>query len=407
MLGQMQDWPLLVHKIIDHASLYHGDREVVSRSVEGPIHRTNYREIGLRARKVAEALNRLGIQPGDRVATLAWNTWRHLESWYGIAGIGAVYHTLNPRLFPDQLVYIANHAEDKVLFFDITFADLVAQIAPKLKNVELYVAMTDAAHLPKANIPNLVAYEEFIAGCSGTFEWKEVDEKTACGLCYTSGTTGNPKGVLYSHRSNVIHALMAAQTDAQGISNRDAILPVVPMFHANAWALAFTAPMVGAKLVLPGPKLDGPSICELLTDEVVTMTAAVPTVWLALLQYLEQTGKTLPHMKRVLIGGSACPRSMIETFEKKYDVQVIHAWGMTEMSPLGTMATLKHHIAEMPWDKQLDYKCKQGHPVFGVEMKIVDDKNKELPRDGKTFGRLKVRGPAVAKGYYKGAGKEA
>ncbi|MGZ6010083.1 MAG: 3-(methylthio)propionyl-CoA ligase [Rhizomicrobium sp.] len=407
MLGQMQDWPLLVHKIIDHASLYHGDREVVSRSVEGPIHRTNYREIGLRARKVAEALNRLGIQPGDRVATLAWNTWRHLESWYGIAGIGAVYHTLNPRLFPDQLVYIANHAEDKVLFFDITFADLVAQIAPKLKNVELYVAMTDAAHLPKANIPNLVAYEEFIAGCSGTFEWKEVDEKTACGLCYTSGTTGNPKGVLYSHRSNVIHALMAAQTDAQGISNRDTILPVVPMFHANAWALAFTAPMVGAKLVLPGPKLDGPSICELLTDEVVTMTAAVPTVWLALLQYLEQTGKTLPHMKRVLIGGSACPRSMIETFEKKYDVQVIHAWGMTEMSPLGTMATLKHHIAEMPWDKQLDYKCKQGHPVFGVEMKIVDDNNKEMPRDGKAFGRLKVRGPAVAKGYFRGEGQDA
>ncbi|MGZ5932982.1 MAG: long-chain-fatty-acid--CoA ligase, partial [Rhizomicrobium sp.] len=307
----------------------------------------------------------------------------------------------------DQLVYIANHAEDKVLFFDITFADLVAQIAPKLKNVELYVAMTDAAHQPKANIPNLVAYEEFIAGCSGTFEWKEVDEKTACGLCYTSGTTGNPKGVLYSHRSNVIHALMAAQTDAQGISNRDAILPVVPMFHANAWALAFTAPMVGAKLVLPGPKLDGPSICELLTDEVVTMTAAVPTVWLALLQYLEQTGKTLPHMKRVLIGGSACPRSMIETFEKKYDVQVIHAWGMTEMSPLGTMATLKHHIAEMPWDKQLDYKCKQGHPVFGVEMKIVDDNNKEMPRDGKAFGRLKVRGPAVAKGYFRGEGQDA
>ena len=407
MLGQMQDWPLLVHKIIDHASLYHGDREVVSRSVEGPIHRTNYREIGVRARKVAEALNRLGIQPGDRVATLAWNTWRHLESWYGIAGIGAVYHTLNPRLFPDQLVYIANHAEDKVLFFDITFADLVAQIAPKLKNVELYVAMTDAAHLPKANIPNLVAYEEFIAGCSGTFQWKEVDEKTACGLCYTSGTTGNPKGVLYSHRSNVIHALMAAQTDAQGISNRDAILPVVPMFHANAWALAFTAPMVGAKLVLPGPKLDGPSICELLTDEVVTMTAAVPTVWLALLQYLEQTGKTLPHMKRVLIGGSACPRSMIETFEKKYDVQVIHAWGMTEISPLGTMATLKHHIAEMPWDKQLDYKCKQGHPVFGVEMKIVDDDDKEMPRDGKAFGRLKVRGPAVAKGYFRGEGQDA
>jgi fatty-acyl-CoA synthase len=407
MLGQMQDWPLLVHKIIDHAALYHGDREVVSRSVEGPIHRTNYRDIGIRARKVAEALNRLGIKEGDRVATLAWNTWRHLESWYGITGIGAVYHTLNPRLFPDQLVYIANHAEDKVLFFDITFADLVAQIAPRLRNVELYVAMTDAAHLPKANIPNLVAYEEFIAGCSGTFEWKEIDEKAACGLCYTSGTTGNPKGVLYSHRSNVLHALMAAQTDAQGVSGRDTILPVVPMFHANAWALAFSAPMVGAKLVMPGPKLDGPSICELLTDEVVTLTAAVPTVWLALLQYLEQTGKTLPHMKKVLIGGSACPRSMIETFEKKYDVQVIHAWGMTEMSPLGTVGTLKHNVVDMPWEKQLDYKCKQGHPVFGVEMKIVGDDDKEMPRDGKAFGRLKVRGPAVAKGYFRGEGQDA
>ena len=407
MLGLMQDWPLLVHKIIDHAALFHGDREVVSRSIEGPIHRTNYREIAVRARKVAEALDRLGIKPGERVATMAWNSWRHLETWYGIAGIGAVYHTLNPRLFPDQLIYIANHAEDKVLFFDATFADLVAQIAPKLKSVELYVAMSDAAHLPKANIPNLVAYEEFIAGSSGRFEWKEIDEKSACGLCYTSGTTGNPKGVLYSHRSNVIHALMAAQTDAQGISSRDCILPVVPMYHANAWALAFSAPMVGAKLVMPGAKLDGPSLCQLLTDEVVTLTAAVPTVWLALLQYLEQTGKDLPHMKRVIIGGSACPRSMIETFEKKYDVQVIHAWGMTEMSPLGTLGTLKHHVAELPYQQQLDFKCKQGHPVFGVEMKIVDDGDKELPRDGKAFGRLKVRGPAVAKGYFRGEGQDA
>ncbi len=407
MLGLMQDWPLLVHKIIDHAALYHGDREVVTRSVEGPIHRTNYAQIARRARRIADALHRHGIAPGERVATLAWNTWRHIETWYGITGIGAVYHTLNPRLFPDQLVYIANHADDKVLFFDITFASLVEQIAPKLPNVKLYVAMTDAAHLPKANIPNLVAYEDFIADADETFEWKEVDEKAACGLCYTSGTTGNPKGVLYSHRSNVIHALMAAQPDVQNLSGHDCILPVVPMFHANAWALAFSAPMVGAKLVMPGPKLDGPSICELLTDEVVTMTAAVPTVWLALLQYLEQTGKTLPHMKRVIIGGSACPRSMIETFEKKYDVQVIHAWGMTEMSPLGTMATLKHHVRELPYAQQLDYKCKQGYPSFGVEMKITDDDDKELPRDGKAFGRLKVRGPAVASGYFRGEGQDA
>ncbi len=407
MLGQMQDWPLLVHKIIDHAAQYHGEREIVSRSVEGPIHRTTYSEIARRARKVAEALDRLGIKEGDRVATLAWNTWRHVETWYGIAGVGAVYHTLNPRLFPDQIVYIANHAGDKVIFFDITFADLVAQIAPKLPGVELYVAMTDAAHLPKAGIPNLVAYEEFIAGCSDEYEWKDVDEKAACGLCYTSGTTGNPKGVLYSHRSNVLHAMICAQTDAQGVGSRDSILPVVPMFHANAWGLAFSAPMVGAKLVLPGPKLDGPSVCELLTTEKVTMTAAVPTVWLTALQYLEQTGQKLPDLNRVMIGGSACPRSMIETFERKFHVQVIHAWGMTEMSPLGTIGTLKHHVAEMPFEKQLDYKCKQGHPVFGVEMKITDDANNELPRDGKAFGRLKVRGPAIASGYFRGEGQDA
>ncbi len=407
MLGLMQDWPLLVHKIIDHAALYHGTREVVTRSVEGPIHRTNYSQIAARSHRIADALAKHGIAPGDRVATLAWNTWRHIEAWYGITGIGAVYHTLNPRLFPDQLVYIANHAEDKVLFFDITFADLVAQIAPKIPSITLYVAMTDRAHLPKAAIPNMIAYEDFIADADETYPWKEVDEKAACGLCYTSGTTGNPKGVLYSHRSNVIHALMAAQPDAQNLSGRDSILPVVPMFHANAWALAFSAPMVGAKLVMPGPKLDGPSICELLTDEVVTMTAAVPTVWLALLQYLEQTGKTLPHMKRVIIGGSACPRSMIETFETKYGVDVIHAWGMTEMSPLGTMATLKHHVAALPHAQQLDYKCKQGYPSFGVEMKITDDDDKELPRDGKAFGRLKVRGPAVASGYFRGEGGDA
>ncbi|HEV2650496.1 MAG TPA: 3-(methylthio)propionyl-CoA ligase [Rhizomicrobium sp.] len=407
MLGLMQDWPLLAHKIIDHAALYHGDREVVTRSVEGPIHRTNYREIGARARKVADALDRLGIKSGDRIGTLAWNTWRHLETWYGITGIGAIYHTLNPRLFPDQLVYIANHAEDKVLFFDITFADLVAKIAPQLKSVELFVCLTDAAHLPKADIPNLVAYEEFIAGANANFQWKEFDENTACGLCYTSGTTGNPKGVLYSHRSNVLHAFMAVQIDAQGFGNNDAILPVVPMFHANAWALVFAAPMVGAKMVMPGAKLDGDSVCELLTDEKVTLSAAVPTVWLALFQYLEQTGKTLPNLKKVLIGGSACPRSMIESFETKYDVQVIHAWGMTEMSPLGSLGSLKHKLADLPYEQQLDYKVKQGHPPFGVEMKITDDEGRELPRDGKAFGRLKVRGPCVVKGYFRGEGADS
>ncbi len=406
MQGLMQDWPLLVHKIIDHAALYHGDREVVTRSVEGPIERSNYRRVAARARKVAAALDARGIKLGDRVATMAWNTARHLEAWYGIAGIGAIYHTLNPRLFPDQIAWIANHAADRVLMFDITFADLVAQIAPQLKSVELYIALTDRAHLP-AGIPNCVAYEDFIAEARGDFAWKEFDEQTACGLCYTSGTTGNPKGVLYSHRSNTLHAMMTCFNDTMGFSSRDAILPVVPMFHANAWGTSFSAPMTGAKLVFPGAKLDGPSVCQLLTEEKVTMTAAVPTVWLALLQYLEQTGKTLPDLKRVLIGGAACPRSMIETFEKKYGIQVIHAWGMTEMSPLGTLGTMKAKMAALPPERQLDYKVRQGHPPFGVEMKIVDAEDRELPRDGKVCGRLKVRGPAVAKAYYGGDGASA
>jgi len=407
MLGLMQEWPLLVHKIIDHAALYHGEREVVTRSVEGPIVRTNYREIARRSRQMAHALDRAGFTLGDRIATLGWNTARHMEAWYGIAGLGAIYHTLNPRLFPDQLAYIVNHAEDAALFFDITFAELAEQIARKSPSVRRYVALTDRAHLPDVDLPNLTAYEDFIADGSKDFPWKGFDEHTGCGLCYTSGTTGNPKGVLYSHRSNVLHALIGGQGDALGVRNADTVLPVVPMFHANAWAMAFMAPFSGTKMVLPGPKLDGDSLCELLTNERVTIAAGVPTVWLGLIQYLEKTGKTLPDLKRVLIGGSACPRSMIETLERKYGIEVTHAWGMTEMSPLGTLGTLKANFSELPYERKLDYKCKQGHPPFGVEMKTTDDDNRELPRDGKAFGRLKVRGPAVAKGYFRGEGTEA
>ncbi|MDE2014358.1 MAG: long-chain-fatty-acid--CoA ligase [Alphaproteobacteria bacterium] len=407
MLGLMQDWPLLVHKLIDHAALNHGSREIVTRSVEGPIVRATYGQIAARARRVAAALDRFGVRPGERVATLAWNTAQHLESWYGIAGLGAVYHTLNPRLFPEQIAWIANHAEDKVLFFDLSFAGIVEQIAPQVPSIKLFVALTDRAHLPEAKIPDLVAYEDFIAAVDDGFAWRTFDENTACGLCYTSGTTGHPKGVLYSHRSNVLHAFIAGQADALGARGADAILPVVPMFHANAWALAFLAPMIGAKLVMPGPKLDGPSIYELLESEAVTMTAAVPTVWLALLQYLETTGKTLSHLKRVVIGGSAAPRAMIETFETKYGVEVAHAWGMTEMSPIGTVGTLKAGMEKLPYQRQLDYKVKQGRPPFGVEMKIVDDEDRELPRDGQAFGRLKVRGPSIAKSYFRGEGAGA
>jgi fatty-acyl-CoA synthase len=407
MLGLMQDWPLLVHKIIDHAAINHGDREIVTRSVEGPIRRTDYRTIRSRARRLAKALDKHGVRFGDRVATLAWNTDRHLETWYGITGLGAIYHTLNPRLFPEQIVYIANHAEDRVLFFDTTFSKLVADIAPKMPSIKLFVAMTDRDHLPSEKIPRLISYEDFLDSAKDEFEWREFDENTACGLCYTSGTTGNPKGVLYSHRSNVLHAFIAAQTDAMGVGGKDTVLPVVPMFHANAWALAFVGPMIGAKLVMPGAKLDGPSIYELLDTEKVTMTAAVPTVWLMLLQELEKTGKMLPHLRRVLIGGSAVPPSMIEVFEKKYDVEVVHAWGMTEMSPLGTLGTLKAKMVDLPFEEKLAFKIKQGHTPFGVEMKIVDDEDRELPHDGKAFGRLKVRGPAVAKAYFKGEGKGA
>ncbi|HTT82756.1 MAG TPA: long-chain-fatty-acid--CoA ligase [Rhizomicrobium sp.] len=402
MFGLMQDWPMLVHKVIDHAALYHGDREVVTRSVEGPIHRTNYREIHARARRMASALERIGIMPGDRVATLGTNTWRHLEAWYGIAGMGGVYHTLNPRLFVDQIVYIANHAGDRALFFDACFAQLIAEIAPRLETVTHYIVLSD--RVPDGMSAPVLDYEGFIACGDENYVWRSLDENAACGLCYTSGTTGAPKGVLYSHRSNVIHALMACQADAFGVRSTDAIMPVAPMFHANAWAIAFVAPMIGAKLVLPGPKLDGASVYELLDTEKVTLTAAVPTVWLTLLQYLGETGRMLPHLKRVLIGGSACPRKIIESFEKTYEVDVVHAWGMTEMSPLGTLTAA---VAGLPESERIAQKLKQGHPVFGVEMKIVDDGNCELPRNGKAFGRLKVRGPAIAKGYFRGEGIEA
>ena len=400
MLGLMQDWPLLIHRVIDYAAIQHPNRSVVSRSVEGPLHRTTYAQIRQRSLQLAQRLHRDGIGIGDRVATLAWNTARHLESWYGITGVGAIYHTLNPRLFEDQLVYIANHAADRLMFLDLTFVGLAEKIADRLPTIERYVILTDAANMPKTSLKNAVAYEDYIAEADGDFKWVEVDENTAAGMCYTSGTTGHPKGVLYSHRSNLLHAMAAAMPDYLSLASRDVVMPVVPLFHANSWSLAFSAPMTGAALVMPGPKLDGASVFQLIEDEGVTMSAAVPTVWLGLLQYLESSGEKLTRLKRVTIGGSACPRAVTEAFETKYGVTVSHAWGMTEMSPLGSFCTPKPETAALTGSELYDLKQKQGFAPFTVDMKITDDDGMALPWDGTTFGRLKVRGPAVSKAYF-------
>jgi fatty-acyl-CoA synthase len=401
MLGLMQDWPLLIHRVIDHAAIQHAKREIVSRSVEGPIHRTTYASLRRRSLQVAKRLAADGIRQGDRVATLAWNTWRHLEAWYGITGLGAVYHTVNPRLFDDQIVYIVNHAEDRLILLDLTFVPLVERLAPRLSSIERYVILTDGARLPETSLPNAIAYEDWLSEADEDFAWASFEENTAAGLCYTSGTTGEPKGVLYSHRSNILHSLSVNGADFLGIGSRDTAMPVVPLFHANGWSFAFSAPMAGATLVLPGAKLDGPSILELLETERVTLTAAVPTVWLALLRHLEATGATLSTLKRVVIGGSACPRAMTEAFETKYGVTVAHAWGMTEMSPLGSVCSIKPDYGDIGGEALLNLKVKQGHPPFGVEFRITDDENRDLPWDGSTFGRLKVRGPAVARAYFR------
>jgi len=406
MLGLMQEWPLLIHKIIDFAAIQHPNREVVTRLVEGPIHRTNYRGVRARALQVAQRLEREGVKLGDRVATLAWNGHRHLEAWYGITGVGAIYHTVNPRLFAEQIVWIMNHAEDRFVFVDLTFVPLLEAIADKLPTVERYVVLTDAAHMPATKLKNAVAYEDWIGEVDGDFRWAEFDEHTAAGLCYTSGTTGHPKGVLYSHRSNVLHSLFSTGLDCLPVGPESCVLPVVPMFHANSWGLAFSAPMRGAKMVMPGARLDGASVYELLETEKVTFTAAVPTVWLMLLGYLQKEGKKLSTLKTVIIGGAACPPSMIKAFEDDYGVEVRHAWGMTEMSPLGSVGSIKPQPAGATHEDIFAIKCKQGWAPFGVEMRIVDDENRPMPWDGKRFGRLKVAGPAVAKAYYKGEGGE-
>ncbi|MDX2236116.1 MAG: long-chain-fatty-acid--CoA ligase [Hyphomonadaceae bacterium] len=404
MLGSMQDWSMTLDKILDHARVTAPRREIVSRSVEGPIVRTTYAALWTRAKQVSHGLHDAGIAVGDRVATLAWNSARHMEVWYGASGVGAVLHTINPRLFPEQIVYIANHAADRILFLDLTFVPLIEKIADQLTTIERYVILTDAAHMPQTTLRNAVAYEDFIAGRPADARWGGFDENTAAGLCYTSGTTGNPKGVLYSHRSNMIHALAANQPDCFGIKASDVVMPVVPMFHANAWAIAFVAPMAGAKLVMPGAKLDGASVYELLESEGVTFTAAVPTVWLMLLQYLRESKAKLTTLKRVAIGGSAVPEAVLRAFEVDYGVDVIHAWGMTELSPIGTLGALTPEDSTRDIDERMRLKLKQGRAVFTVEMKIVDDEGKERPHDGKAFGRLQVRGPSVAKAYFRNDG---
>lgn len=404
MLGLMQDWPLLISKIIDHAAQYHGHRKVITRSVEGSIVETDYKTIRRRALRVAKRLDKDGVKLGDRIGTLAWNTWRHLEAWYGITGIGAVYHTLNPRLFPDQIAWIADHAGDRMILTDLTFVPLLEKIQDKLPKVEKFIVLTDAAHMPATPLRGAVDYESWIGEVDADFAWKTFDENTAAGMCYTSGTTGNPKGVVYSHRSNILHGLVALGADMFGLASKDTMMPVVPLFHANGWSIAFTGPMAGATIVFPGARMDGPSIAELLTTYKVTHSAAVPTVWLMLLQELEKSGQKLPDLRKVVIGGSACPRSVTKTFRDVYDVEVMHAWGMTEMSPLGTVCSLKPEVAGLTGEAWLDVKETTGHPPFTVEMKIVDDAGTELARDGKVFGRLLVRGPAIAKAYFRGEG---
>jgi fatty-acyl-CoA synthase len=404
MRGQMMDMPLLVSSLIEHADRNHGDVEIVSRTIEGPIHRTTYSQAHGRAKRLAQALSRLGVKESDRVGTLAWNGYRHYELYYGVSGMGAVMHTINPRLFPDQLQFIVNHAEDRYVFFDLTFAPLVEKLAPACKGVKGWVAMSDREHMPQAKIPNLLCYEELLEREDGNYDWPRLDERTATSLCYTSGTTGNPKGVLYSNRSTVLHAYAASLPDIFDCSARSVILPVVPMFHVNAWGIPYFATMNGAKLVFPGAALDGKSLYDLFESEKVTQTAGVPTVWLGLLAYMKQNALKFGTLKMAIVGGSACPPAMIDTFRDDYGVECRHAWGMTEMSPLGSMGTLKAKHAALSAEKRRELASKQGRTVFGVQMKIVDGEGKELPRDGKAFGDLLVRGPTILEEYFKGEG---
>jgi fatty-acyl-CoA synthase len=405
MLGLMQTQPLLISSLIDFVERHNGDGEIVSRRVEGDIHRCTWRDIGRRARQVARALDGMNLLFSDRVATLAWNGYRHLELYFGVSGSGRVLHTINPRLHPEQIAWIANHAEDQVLCFDATFLPLVQAIHAKCPTIRQYVLLCDSGKVPAGTgIPNLVAYEDWIGAQPGEYTWPSFDENSASSMCYTSGTTGNPKAALYSHRSTLLHAYAAALPDVMGISARDSVLPVVPMFHVNAWGIPYSAALTGCKLVFPGPALDGKSVYELIEAEKVTFAAGVPTVWQMLLGHLKPNGLRFSTLQRTVIGGSACPPAMIHAFREEYGVEVLHAWGMTEMSPLGTLCTLKNKHLQLPPDEQMKLRLKQGRAIFGVDMKIVGEGGQELPWDGKTFGDLYVKGPWIVREYFKGEG---
>jgi 3-(methylthio)propionyl---CoA ligase len=404
MHGLMMNLPLLISSLIRHASEHHGDTQIVSRLTEGGIHRYTYADAHKRSRQLANALLTLGIKPGDRVGTLAWNGFRHFETYFAVSGMGAVLHTVNPRLYPEQIAYIVNHADDQYVFFDITFAPLIDGIAPHCKNVKGWVAMTDRAHMPVMKTDGILCYEELVAAASDRYEWPTFDENTASSLCYTSGTTGNPKGVLYSHRTTILHTYAIALPDVMNLSARDAILPVVPMFHVNAWGTPYACAMVGAKIVFPGPGLDGASLYELFETEGVTLSAGVPTVWLGLLNHVKQNNLKFSTMNRTVIGGSACPPAMIKTFQDEFGVRVLHAWGMTELSPLGTLNTFKEKHFKLSEAERFVIQQKQGRAIFGVEMRIVGADGKDLPHDGKAFGDLLVRGPWIVREYFKSEG---
>ncbi len=405
MLGLMQNQPLLISSLIDFAERHHGEGEVVSRRVEGDIHRYTYKQVAQRARQVANALDAMKLQFGDRVATIAWNGYRHLELYFGISGSGRVLHTINPRMHPDQITWVANHSEDQVVCFDMTFLPIVKSIHARCPTVRQWVALCDADKLPTdSGVPNLSSYEALISAQPNTYSWPQFDENTASSMCYTSGTTGNPKAALYSHRSTLLHAYAACLPDVMCLSARDAILPVVPMFHVNAWGIPYSAALTGAKLVFPGAGMDGKSVYELIESERVTYAAGVPTVWQMLLGHMQPAGLRFSTLRRTVIGGSACPPAMITAFNDQYGVEVLHAWGMTEMSPLGTLCTLKNKHLTMSDEDKMKIRLKQGRSIFGVDMKIVDADGKELPWDGKAFGDLLVKGPWVVAEYYKGEG---